>query len=247
MQLAIIAALEREIQPLVRNWQRTQFAHDGRNFTCYRHEDLLVMAGGIGCEAAKRAACAMVAQYQPRMLVSAGFAGALIRTLKVGNVIVPNVIIDSVSGAEYRCNLGEGVLGGGILVSAGQVAGSASKPELVEKFHALAVDMEAAGVAEVAREEQIGFRCVKAISDESEFPMPPVNRFIDDHGTFETARFARWLALRPAIWPSAIALARNSNRAAQALCDWLREKTASGLQPATVVKLAGPELSEVKN
>jgi adenosylhomocysteine nucleosidase len=247
VQLAIIAALEREIQPLVRNWQRTQVVHDGRSFTCYRHEELLVLAGGIGCEAAKRAARAMVARHRPRMLVSAGFAGALILSLKVGSVIVPNVIVDGATGAEYRCNLGEGVLGGGILVSAGQVAGSASKTELVKRFHALAVDMEAAGVAEVAREEQIGFRCVKAISDESDFPMPPVNRFIDGQGTFETARFARWLALRPAIWPSAIALARNSNRAAQALCDWLREKIASGLQPATVIKLAAPELLEVKN
>jgi hypothetical protein len=181
------------------------------------------------------------------MLVSAGLAGALIRSLKVGSVIVPNVIIDAATGAEYRCNLGEGVLGGGILVSAGQVAGCASKPQLVEKFHALAVDMEAAGVAEVARERQIGFRCVKAISDESEFAMPPMERFIGMQGNFETAKFARWLAFRPAMWPSVMALARNSNRAAQALCAWLREKTASGLQPATVVRLAGSELSEVKN
>ena len=247
LDTAIIAALEREIQPLIRGWQRAQFTHDGRTFTCYQHEDLLAMAGGIGCEAARRAARAVVAGYKPRMLVSAGLAGALIRSLKVGNVIVPNVIIDGATGAEYRCNLGEGVLGGGILVSAAQVAGSASKPELVEQFHALAVDMEAAGVAEVAREEQIGFRCVKAISDEADFPMPPMNRFIDAQGHFETAQFARWMVLHPAMWASVIALARNSNRAAQALCAWLREKTASGLQPATVVRLAKPEFSEAKN
>jgi hypothetical protein len=205
------------------------------------------MAGGIGCDAARRAAQAVVKRYRPQMLVSAGLAGALIRSLKVGNVIVPNVIIDGRTGAEYRCSLGEGVLGGGILVSAAQVAGSETKQALVEKFHALAVDMEAAGVAEVAREEQLGFRCVKAISDEAGFPMPPVNRFVDQEGKFHTSRFAAWASVRPAVWPSVIALARNSNRASRALCDWLQEKAASGLQPAKVVKLAGTEFSETTN
>jgi adenosylhomocysteine nucleosidase len=245
VQLAIIAALEREIQPLVRGWQRVQFSHEGRGFAGYRKEDLLAIAGGIGGEAARRTAQAVVAQYQPRMLVSAGLAGALIRSLKVGNVIIPNVIIDAVTGAEYRCTLGEGVLGGGILVSSGLVAGSISKRELVERFHALAADMEAAAVAEVAREARIGFRCVKAISDEAEFPMPPMNGFIDSQGCFQTAQFARWLAFHPGWWPAVIALGRNSNRASQALCAWLREKVAAGLQAATVEKLDKTEFSEV--
>ena len=78
------------------------------------------------------------------------------RSLKVGNIITPNVIMNSASGTEYRCDQG-----GGILVTAGEIAGNTSKQALVEKFHALAVDMEAAAVAEVAKNAQIGFRCVK--------------------------------------------------------------------------------------
>src|SRR5258707_12550593 len=149
VRLAIIAALDREIQPLVRGWQRTGVG--------YRQDDTLVVAGGIGYEAARRAARAVVKEFRPQMLVSAGFAGALIGTLKVGNVLLPNVIIDGRNGMEYRCNFGEGILGGGILVSAAQIAGPGSgndsKRELAGKFHALAVDMEAAAVAEVAQEE----------------------------------------------------------------------------------------------
>jgi len=236
VRLAIIAALDREIQPLVRGWQRTDAG--------YRQDDTLVVAGGIGYEAARRAAQAVVKDFRPQMLVSAGFAGALIGTLKVGNVFLPNVIIDGRNGMEYRCNFGEGILGGGILVSAAQIAGSASagcesKKELAEKFHALAVDMEAAGVAEVAREEGIGFRCVKAISDEADFPMPPMNRFISPEGGFNVSGFAAWAIVRPAVWSPVIALARNSNRAARALCAWLEERSADGIQPAQVVRVAG--------
>ena len=245
--MAIIAALEREIQPLVRGWQAVEFTGGGRKFRCYRKEDLLALAGGIGYGPAQRAARAVAAEFRPRALVSAGLAGALIRSLKAGNVIVPNVIVDAGSGAEYRCGVGEGIIGGGILVTAGAVAGSGSKRELVEKFHALAVDMEAAAVAEVATQEQIGFRCVKAISDETEFPMPPMERFVDAEGNFDSAGFARWAGVRPLMWPAVIALARNSRRAAQALCGWLREKAAQGLQPALVTRLDKTDLSEIKN
>lgn len=236
VRLAIIAALDREIQPLVRGWQRTDAG--------YRQDDTLVVAGGIGYEAARRAAQAVVKEFRPQMLVSAGFAGALIGTLKVGNVLLPNVIIDGRNGMEYRCNFGEGILGGGILVSAAQIAGAESgdgesKRELAEKFHALAVDMEAAGVAGVAQEEGIGFRCVKAISDEADFPMPPMNRFINPEGRFNVSGFAAWAVVRPAVWSPVIALARNSSRASRALCAWLQEKSAGGIQPAQVVRVAG--------
>ena len=50
--------------------------------------------------------------------------------------------------------------------------------------------MEAAAVAAVAQERGIEFAAVKAISDELDFVMPPVGRFVDADGKFETARFA---------------------------------------------------------
>ena len=105
--VAIIVAMERELQPLVRGWQQMAIEHGGRRYRCHRRDNLLAVAGGIGCDAAQRAAEAIVEECRPAMLVSAGLAGALIRSLKVGNVIVPNVMIDARSGDEYRCNLGE--------------------------------------------------------------------------------------------------------------------------------------------
>ncbi len=156
------------------------------------------------------------------MLISAGLAGALIRSLKVGSVITPNVTVDAASGAEYRSVFGAEMVGGGILVSANEIAESKDvRADLVERFHALAVDMEAAGVARVAQQEQIAFRCVKAISDEADFQMPPLNKFVDAEGNFQTGKFAVWTSVRPWYWGRTIALAQNTKRATQALCDWL--------------------------
>jgi adenosylhomocysteine nucleosidase len=232
--------MERELLPLVHGWKAVNFHHENRGYRAYENNNVVALAAGIGARAASRAANAAVAQYQPALLVSAGFAGALIRSLKVGNVISPNVIVDAANGNEYRCDAG-----GGVLVSATEISGGASKQDLAQRFHALAVDMEAAAVAEIARSHQIGFRCVKAISDEADFVLPPLNDFVNAEGNFRSARFALWASIRPWRWPQVIALGRNSHKAAKALCNWLRQSLASGFQPATVSRLESLSNAEI--
>jgi len=137
-----------------------------------------------------------------------------------------------------------GVAGAGVeapspvrLVSASEVAGPRSKADLAQRFHALAVDMEAAGVARVAQECNVGFLCVKAISDEFDFPLPPLNRFVDGEGSFKTGSFAVWTALRPKHWPKVFELSRNSARALQALAAWLEQNTSGCVNAGAVVTL----------
>jgi hypothetical protein len=121
-----------------------------------------------------------------------------------------------------------------------------AKQDLVNRFHGLVVDMEAAGVARVAQQEHVGFRCVKAISDEAGFVIPPMARFMDATGNFAAGKFALWAALRPWQWARVTALARNSRRATNALCDWLAKNLNSGLPAGEVVTLNTAELSAAK-
>ena len=65
------------------------------------------------------------------------------------------------------------------------------------------------------------FATVKVISDEYDFSFPSMERFVDSGGQFREGRFAVFAALRPWLWPQVARLARNSNRASRALCDWL--------------------------
>jgi len=131
-------------------------------------------------------------------------------------------------------------------VSSGEIAGAESKKELVNRFHGLVVDMEAAGVAKAAQEAQIGFRCVKAISDEADFILPPMGKFLNAAGEFQSGKFALWAAVRPWQWPVVVALARNSKRATRALCNRLQADLAGGSPPKEVVTLNKAEFSEVK-
>ena len=220
----IIAALERELAPLVRGWNCVRLAHDGHNYQVFLQDDLAAVAGGIGSVAAGKAARAMVARYKPELLISAGLAGALVPDLKIGSVVTPRVIIDAATATEYRCEEGDGVL-----VSGGRIADSQEKLALATKFHARCVDMEASGVAAVAKETGIQLRCVKAISDEVDSALPPLNQFVNGDGRFHTGKFIAWTALRPHYWGRTLALGRNSSRATQALCAWLRKQLATVL------------------
>jgi nucleoside phosphorylase len=237
IKTAIIAALEREIHPLVKRWPQSRIEANGRTLTAYRSGELLAVAGGIGSSRAERAARAVVGRFRPEVLVSAGLAGALIHSLKAGSVVTPNVIVDAATGVEYRCDTGGELVGSVVLVSAGEIAGQDSKLALVERYHGLIVDMEAAGVAQVAAESNLAFHCVKAISDELDFVMPPLNRFVDSQGDFSTKRLIAWAMVRPHRWLGIMRLARNTTRATQALCDWLRQNATGEDPPAAVVTL----------
>ncbi|HKD80068.1 MAG TPA: hypothetical protein VKH81_10265 [Candidatus Angelobacter sp.] len=234
----VIAAMEREVRPLLRGWQRVALDGDGRRLVAFERSELAVVISGIGRNNAEKAARAVVAAYQPRTMISAGLAGALIRSLKAGSVVTPNVVVDAADGSEYRCTAESGgVGGGGVLVTAGEIAGTDAKAKLVEQFHGLVVDMEAAGVARAAQETQTAFRCVKAISDEADFVMPPLKKFVDTAGSFQAGRFAAWAALRPWRWAEVIVLGRNSSKATTALCEWLEKNLAADMPPAQIVTL----------
>lgn len=244
--VAIIAAMEREIAPLVRGWRRGTVSSSDRRFSVFESDGVIVAVSGIGCKNAEQAARAVVAQYRPELLISVGLAGALIRSLKAGNVFTPSVVVDAADGAEYRCTADGNRVSGGVLVSSGEIAGAEAKQALVNRWHGLVVDMEAAGVAKVAQESQISFRCVKAISDEADFAMPPMGQFLNKVGEFQSGKFALWAAMRPWQWARVAVLARNSKRATEALCNRLQADLASGSLPKEIVTLNKAEFSEVK-
>jgi adenosylhomocysteine nucleosidase len=213
-KLAIVAALEREVRPLVRMWRVSEREHDGRGFRFYEDNEKVLVCGGIGAEAARRATQAVIVIFAPTVVYSVGFAGALDPALKVGTVIQPAQVIDARDGSRVNVSGGEGVL-----VSFGSVASPAQKAKLKESFGAQAVDMEAAAVARAAQLRGVEFRAMKSISDEFDFGFPATEQFVDSLGSFQQARFAVHAALRPWLWLKVGALAVNSNLASRTLCD----------------------------
>jgi len=217
-KLAIIAALEREVRSLVRNWHVSEKEHAGHRFRFFESDGVVLVCGGIGAAAARRAAEAVIANFDPQIVCSAGFAGALDSKLRVGDVVRPSMVIDAGDGSRISVDGGEGVL-----VSFGSVASPDQKSKLRRSFEAQAVDMEAAAVARATEARGRAFMVVKVISDEVDFEFPAMERFVDSRGRFSELRFALYAAIRPWIWPQVMLLARNSRRASRSLCAVLND------------------------
>lgn len=206
--VAIVVAMPRELGPLLRGVK----PHRVDGIALYELENAVVAAGGIGCEAARLASEKLVAYAQPAILVSAGAAGALRPELKVGHVGTAREVLDASTGSRYPTGDGDCVL-----VTAGTVSGERDKRGLRERFGADLVDMEGAAVAEVAREHGLEFAAIKVVSDELDFAMPPLARFVEYDGKFATAKFVAYVAVRPWWWRSIIELSKNSRMAAMNL------------------------------
>jgi adenosylhomocysteine nucleosidase len=215
-KIAIIAAMEREVRPLIRDWKVRTMEHGGRRFRLFENGEAALVCGGIGAEAARRATEAVIREMHPVRVISVGFAGALDASLQVGHVFEPRTVINAADGVRTECGSGEGML-----VSSVTVAGKEQKIQYGKAYGAIAVDMEAAAVAQGAQARGVEFGAVKVISDVADFNLAAVDCFVAADGRFQSVRFACHVALRPWLWGTTIALARNSTKASRALSDAL--------------------------
>ena len=212
-KVAIVAAMEREVKPLIRHWKVRTLEYGGRQYRLFENGDAVLICSGIGAEAARRATEVVIQEATPARVISVGFAGALDATLKVGDVFEPRTVINVADGVRTETGSGQGTL-----ASYAAVAGKEQKQRLATAYRAAAVDMEAAAVAQGAEVRGVEFAALKAISDAVDFSMPATELFVASDGRFRSANFALHVAMRPWLWKSTLVLARNSAKASRALC-----------------------------
>ena len=233
-RVGIITAMETEVAPLIRNWRKNPHPWQNRHLesargrlrvghplNLFESDDAVLLCGGIGYQAGKRAAEAVIEYAKPDLLIAAGLAGGLKPGWTLGRTLVAAEVVDEATGRRFKTASGEGTV-----VSSRAIAGAAKKRELASRFAADLVDMEGAAVAEVAEAHGIPFLAVKAVSDEMDFELPPLQRFVDANGSFGGARFGFWAAWHPRWWPAIARLKRRSEVAAEALAGKLREVIA---------------------
>jgi len=212
----IVAALEREISGLVRGWQRVQVG----NLKAWRQGETVAVTVGMGWEKAFAGTNVVIETFRPELVTSIGFSGSLSTELPVGSIVVPAQVVGFKTGIAF-----EAAYGAGVLVTAAGVVGANDKAEMGSRFGALAVDMEAAGVAEAATVARVKFAAIKSISDGVSDEMDFVGAFVTPEG-FKTGAFLMHVAFRPRLWKALKQLAQNTQKASEALTAALRDFTA---------------------
>lgn len=145
-----------------------------------RARSVVLVETGVGQAAAARGTQALIAGHRPAWVVSAGFAGALDRRLKRGDIVLADAAISS-NGQRLAIDLRippdalagkKGLHVGGCLTSDSIVRRPADKESLGRQHAALAVDMESWTVAEVCRQAKTRFLAIRVISDAVDDELP---------------------------------------------------------------------------
>ena len=223
MRTAVIAALPRELAGLTRGWRKVKVAD--RGVVAFEQDGKIAVCGGIGCERVSKAVAAALAFSGVERLISIGLAGGCDRALVAGDVLHFGTVVDVRSGERFDAQGGEAVL-----ATSNTIAGVPEKRRLQASYGAAAVDMEAACVARLARAHGLLFSAVKAISDDAEFALEGLDRFVTADGQFREVAFAVHTALRPARWRSTLKLGRNSAVALKALTAAVQDEVGRTLQ-----------------
>jgi len=148
--------------------------------------DVLLVQAGIGRERARQAVIAAARAFGTHAVWSLGFAGGLADTLRPGDLVCPSAILDDERPAEApmaadashaamcaalrRAQL---PVASGTLIT---VQAPLRTPEAKRAAHrrsgAVAVEMEAAGVAQAAQELGIPWAALKVVVDAVGDPLP---------------------------------------------------------------------------
>jgi adenosylhomocysteine nucleosidase len=168
-------------------------------------------------------------------VLSVGFAGALDSELAVGDIIIASRIIsprgDSWPTSDILAPLPlatERWHTGTIITTSHLLGDPARKAELAHQYEAIAIDMEAATVAEWSAIHAIPFGCVRAISDDATTQLSDrllaliaTNPSSRRRGAVSPFALARALAAEPGLLGQLWRLARNTNLAARNLAEAL--------------------------
>ncbi|MFH0772038.1 MAG: hypothetical protein V1933_05410 [Candidatus Omnitrophota bacterium] len=112
-----------------------------------KNQDVALVRSGMGKQKARKAAEDVIRTFKPDVIISAGFCGALVEELKVGDIVV----------SDFK--------DGKLFCSDRILFTYAEKIAVFRRSKALVVDMESEGVAAAAESHGIDFLAVKAVSD----------------------------------------------------------------------------------
>ena len=199
---------------------------------------VLVVETGIGPERMTAALDWLLAgplldnvPYRPKLVLSAGYSGALQENFRIGDIVLATEVADSSGNCwpvtwpvALPAEKWQPPLHQGRLLSMRHLVVSPDEKRCLGQQHdAVAVDIETAAVARLCSQHGIPFGCVRAISDEVQTALSP-----DLVGLFAQGRMAPWrvlgaLARRPRLAGELWRLARDTRLASRKLAQALGE------------------------
>lgn len=228
--IAIVTATKRELDEfLVCLDHIREFRVDG--FTFLQAElaniGIVIVISGVGRKKARSATSVLMQRYDVSIIISAGFAGALHKDLKIGDVIVADSVENAESGDNYdlvtentkfSCQYSRGH----VLTSRYFINSTDQKQRLYGKTSALCVDMETSAVVREAKRKKIPAIAIRTISDLYRSDLPRMEKLFKSNSRPGIRKMIKYFLTRPLeIYPFIKFFYFDAKKASSSLADAL--------------------------
>jgi adenosylhomocysteine nucleosidase len=231
--IGLIAAMTQESNALLRYvkpWKRIPVGSLRGNCFSFNGQPCVLVTSGMGILRAREAARCLVEIAPLRMLISFGIAGAVEADLQIGDVVLPEAfcrlekggigsllplkpwpdevreaVTQALARQERRLWIGTAVTTAGSQVGINQLG---------EMRHPI-LEMETAGIAQVAMEKNIPLLALRSISDGPSAPLPfDLGEMMDEDSNLHAGRLLRAIRHNPGIIFDSRQMIRNTRIAA---------------------------------
>jgi nucleoside phosphorylase len=168
VRVAILAPMPSELRPLRRPLGLRRSGDGGHFAGRVGGTEVVAALTGIGTRAGARAAERLLEAAAVDHLVVVGIAGGIGPSVAIGDVVVPERVLDLATGAELRpARLGERAPRGVLATSDALLSDPAAAARLAERG-VIAIDMETAAVGAVCEGRGCPWSVFRAISDRAD-------------------------------------------------------------------------------
>jgi nucleoside phosphorylase len=157
-------------------------------------------------------------------VVSTGFCGALDPQLRECQIVVATEILDVGANTTFECGTvdADSPFTSGLLLSQDRVANNAAEKAQLRQHGALALDMEAAGVAARTTRAALPFYSIKVVCDRADESFPlDINTMRTPDGRIRRVKIGLHALTHPKVLRPLFHWKRRSGNAAKALGDFL--------------------------
>ncbi len=199
-------------------------------------QNIVLVRSGVGRQRAEDATLQVIDRFQPRALISIGYAGGVQPELNVGDLVIADSIIEEKENGKYSpnpdwlnrakdipCPDGVKALVGGLLTVDKVIHDSVSKQELGRHYSVQAVEMETSAIAKVAEEKDVPFLSLRVISDRLDQELLDSSSFLGSDGEISTLKAGWYVLTHPGSIKSALSLRTQTQIATQAMTRFLSD------------------------
>lgn len=248
MAILVVAAESFELQPFaasLENLRKLKWPLDYAFEGVLHGVRMILVAHGAGPKLAAKAVdiafravtVSGLSASKIHAVLSVGLCGALTPSLAVNEIVVGSQVIENAGNRSFGCAeiISALPFTSGTVLSQDRIANTAAEKEKLGSAGAIAVEMEAAGVAAKAEQAELPFACIKVVSDSvgESFPFN-LNEMRTTEGRIARGKIGTYVLTHPMLLPSLLELKRRSSRAARTLGDFLVSCTISSEAGETI-------------